>query len=74
MGTYRFIPGHVTLASTVTMSLCLTILMSLYLRRENKRRDLWTVENNMLPENYTDEQKNAEREKGDSATFYRYTV
>jgi hypothetical protein len=48
--------------------------MSLYLRRENKRRDAWAIENNMIPENYTEDQKRAEREKGDNATFYRYTV
>jgi hypothetical protein len=56
------------------MSAVLTIFMSLYLRRENARRDAWAVENNMLPENYTEEQKKEEREKGDYATFYRYTV
>jgi sugar phosphate permease len=70
----RFIPGHVTLASTVSMSAILTLIMSFYLRRENARRDAWAVENNMLPENYTEDQKFAEREKGDNATFYRYTV
>ena len=48
--------------------------MSWYLRRENARRDKWAIENNKLPENYSEEQKNAEREKGDNATFYRYTV
>jgi hypothetical protein len=74
MTVFSFIPGHVTLASTVSMSLLLTIFMSLYLRRENAKRDAWAVENNMLPENYTADQKSAEREKGDYATFYRYTV
>jgi hypothetical protein len=58
----------------VGMSAVLTIFMSLYLRRENARRDKWGVENNMLPESYTEEQKLAEREKGDNATFYRFTV
>jgi len=48
--------------------------MSLYLRRENNRRDAWAIENNMDPQNYTEDQKRAEREKGDNATFYRYTV
>jgi len=56
------------------MSLCLTIFMSIYLRRENARREAWARENNMLPENYTEEQKHSEREKGDNATFFRYTV
>jgi hypothetical protein len=70
----RFIPGHVTLASTVSMSAILTIFMSWYLRRENARREQWAAEHNMQPENYTEEQKLAEREKGDNASFYRYTV
>jgi hypothetical protein len=74
IGSFRFIPGHVTLASTVSMSACLTIFMSWYLRCENARRDQWATENNLLPENYTEDQKDAEREKGDNATFYRYTV
>ena len=38
------------------MSAILTILMSLYLRRENARRDKWAVENNKLPENYTEDE------------------
>lgn len=58
----------------VGMSAILTVFMSLYLRRENARRDEWAVENNMLPDSYTEEQKFAEREKGDGATFYRFTV
>jgi hypothetical protein len=70
----RFIPGHITLASTVSMSAILTCLMSAYLRIENKKRDQWAIDNNMLPENYTEDQKVAEREMGDNATFYRYTV
>jgi len=70
----RFIPGHVTLASTVSMSFLLTCFMTLYLRRENKRRNQWAIDNNKLPENYTEEEKTAERERGDNATFYRYTV
>lgn len=70
----RFIPGHITLACTVSMSVILTIGMSLYLRRENARRDAWAVENNSLPENYTETEKESERTKGDNATFFRYTV
>jgi hypothetical protein len=71
---HRFIPGHITLASTVAMSAILTTCMTIYLRIENKKRDQWATDNNMLPENYTEAQKVAEREKGDNATFYRYTV
>jgi len=70
----RFIPGHVTLASTVAMSFVLTCIMSWYLRRENARREQWAIDNNLQPEDYTDAQKYEERQKGDNATFYRYTV
>jgi sugar phosphate permease len=70
----RFIPGHVTLACTIAMSFCLTIFMTVYLRRENARRERWAVENNKALDNYTEEDKEAERERGDNATFYRYTV
>lgn len=70
----RFIPGHVTLASTVAMSFILTVFMTIYLRKENARREQWALEHNKQPENYSDEEKDAEREKGDNATFYRYTV
>jgi hypothetical protein len=44
------------------------------LHRENKRRDRWAVENQMAPDMYTAEQKYEERERGDYATFYRYTL
>lgn len=52
------------------MSLILQVLMTLYLRRENKRRDMEFKK----PENYSVADKMAEREKGDNATFFRYTV
>lgn len=69
-GISRFIPGHITLACTVAMSAILTVLMSVYLRFENAKRD----KSGAAPESYTEEQKEAERTKGDNATFYRYTV
>jgi len=56
------------------MSLILTIFMSWYLRRENARREKWAVDNNLQPDEYTDAQRYEERDKGDNATFYRYTV
>jgi len=56
------------------MSFCLTLFMHFYLKRENARRNQWAIENNLQPEDYTEEQKYAEREKGDYASFFRYTV
>lgn len=43
--------------------------MTIFYRRENARRDAILADGG-----YTDEQKVEEREKGDDAMFYRYTV
>jgi hypothetical protein len=58
----------------IFMSLCLTAFMTMYLRRENARRDALASQRNISLENYSEEMKCEEREKGDDATFYRYTV
>jgi hypothetical protein len=52
------------------MALCLSVYMTLYLRRENARRD----REHKPPSEYTEEERVMEREKGDDATFFRYTV
>ena len=52
------------------MSMILCIIMTIYLRRENARRD----REHKAPSDYSLEEKAAEREKGDNATFFRYTV
>jgi len=62
--------GHGTLIGTICMSTALSIFMTLYLRRENARRD----REYKKPEEYTTEEKLLEREKGDNASFFRYTV
>lgn len=46
----------------------------MYLRHENARRDALASQRNISLENYSEEMKSEEREKGDDATFYRYTV
>jgi hypothetical protein len=51
------------------MSCALSIFMTLYLRRENKRRDLA----HKAPEEYTREEKVLEKDSGDNASFFRYT-
>ncbi|KAF6804089.1 high-affinity nicotinic acid transporter [Colletotrichum sojae] len=66
----KYYPGHGTLLSTLTMSMILSTFMTLYLRRENARRDREYKD----PSQYTAEEKAAERHKGDNATFFRYTV
>jgi hypothetical protein len=67
----NFYPGHGTLIATLTMSTILCIIMHIYLRRENARRDR---EYAKAPEDYTDEERRLEREKGDYASFFRYTI
>lgn len=52
------------------MSLVLYVFMTIYLRRENARRD---ARHKPLAE-YTYPEKMAESEMGDNATFFRYTV
>jgi hypothetical protein len=54
----------------MAMSLVLQIFMTVYLRRENARRDATYKR----PEEYTAAEKELERERGDNATFFRYTV
>lgn len=41
--------------------------MHIYLKRENARRDRLAAERGLQPEDYTEEQKHAERELGDYA-------
>ncbi|KAL0258437.1 hypothetical protein SLS55_007613 [Diplodia seriata] len=62
--------GHGTLIGFITMSAILSTFMTLYLRKENSRRDA----EHKRPEEYTEDEKTREREKGDGATFFRYTV
>lgn len=65
-----YYPGHGSLLALQAMSCVLSIFMTIYLRKENARRDR---ENKPLVE-YTEEEKHAEREAGDDATFFRFTV
>lgn len=66
----RYYPGHGTLLACQTMAITLSIFMTIYLRRENARRDRLYKP----PSEYTEEEKALEREKGDNATFFRYTI
>jgi hypothetical protein len=52
------------------MSCILSILMTIYLRRENARRD----QTHKAPHEYTRAEKELEQDSGDNATFFRYTV
>lgn len=65
-----YYPGFGTLLACQVMALVLSVIMTVYLRRENARRD----REYKPPAEYTEEEKAAEREKGDYATFFRYTI
>lgn len=65
-----YTPGHATLLAFQCMAMLLSIFMTIYLRRENARRD----REYKAPSEYTEEEKELEREKGDSASFFRYTI
>jgi hypothetical protein len=57
------------------MSFVLSTLMTIYLRRENARRDKEAAASGMMTlKDYSQEQKDEQRHRGDYATFFRYTV
>ncbi|KAL2825350.1 major facilitator superfamily domain-containing protein [Aspergillus cavernicola] len=62
--------GHGTLIGCLAMSTILCSFMTVYLRRENKRRD----REFKPPGEYSEEERLLERERGDLASFFRYTV
>jgi sugar phosphate permease len=71
----RFFPGYAALIATTFMALCLCVFMTFWLRGENARRDAIAAENGWgAPETYSQDRLDAERERGDDATFFRYTV
>ncbi|KDR66528.1 hypothetical protein GALMADRAFT_273465 [Galerina marginata CBS 339.88] len=70
----RFFSGHGLLIATVSMSFALSFFMHTYLKRENARRDAAMNSQSLTLDSYTEQMKDSEREKGDNATFFRYTV
>jgi hypothetical protein len=66
----RYRTGHLILMSTTTMSCVLSVLMTIYLRRENARRNA----THKPAAEYSYSEMELEKDKGDSATFFRYTV
>ncbi|KAI5781445.1 major facilitator superfamily domain-containing protein [Geopyxis carbonaria] len=70
----RYFSGHGLLMGTTAMSCVLCIFMTWYLRKENARRDEAMREKGLTLDDYTEEMRVSEREKGDNATFFRYTV
>ena len=64
----RYFSGHGLLIGMVSMALALSVFMHLYLVRENARRDEEMEAQGLTLESYTDEMKQAQRERGDYAT------
>ena len=66
----QYVKGHSILIGLLAMSGTISLTMSIYYRRENARRD----REHKAPGQYTAEEKALEREKGDSASFFRFTI
>jgi len=66
----RYFSGFGVLLAFQVAAVVLSVIMHIYLRRENARRD----REYKPPSEYTEAEKLAEREKGDYATFFRYTI
>lgn len=65
----QFVQGLAILIGLNSMAALLALFMTIYYRRENARRD----REHKAPELYTEAEKEAERTRGDYATFFRYT-
>jgi hypothetical protein len=70
----RFIKGHAILIGTTSAASILTLFMTTYLRRENARRDALAGERGVSVNDHSDEMIWQQREMGDDAEFFRYTV
>ncbi|KAJ3576510.1 hypothetical protein NP233_g372 [Leucocoprinus birnbaumii] len=70
----RYFAGYSLLIGTVTMSTVLSLIMHIYLTRENGRRNAAMAVRGLTLDDYTEEMKYHEREKGDYASFFRYTT
>ncbi|OAQ70990.1 major facilitator superfamily transporter [Pochonia chlamydosporia 170] len=65
----RFVSGHGVLLGMMGMSCVLTVFMTWYLRRENKSRA-----SRQYPRWSTVQERLGERERGDRASYFRYTI
>jgi len=65
----QFVQGLAILIALNGMGITLSLIMTIYYRRENAKRD----REHKHPEQYTEEEKLLERTRGDHATFFRYT-
>ncbi|KAG9122355.1 hypothetical protein FRC07_001323 [Ceratobasidium sp. 392] len=64
----RYYSGHGTLLGILAMGAVVALVMHLYCKRENRRRD----KKYKPPGEYTEAEKAAESRKGDQASFFRF--
>ncbi|KAH7024886.1 high-affinity nicotinic acid transporter [Microdochium trichocladiopsis] len=67
----RYITGHSILIGFISMAFFLTLFMTVWVRRENARRD--KIANEAGVQELTEEQKLNERELADNVPWFRYT-
>ncbi|KEP54687.1 high-affinity nicotinic acid transporter [Rhizoctonia solani 123E] len=64
----RYYSGHGTLIGVLALGAVVSLIVHIFCRRENKRRDRAYK----APELYTEDELKSESRKGDSATFFRF--
>lgn len=69
----RYFSGHGLLLATTTMSFFLCAFMRTWLIKENARRDEEAKAKGLTLHDYTEEMKESEREKGDSASVSNFS-
>lgn len=72
----KLIRLRATARATLSMSAVLSLFMTTYLGHESVRRDRVASEKGLplRAEDYTPEMLQKERDDGDNATFFRYTI
>lgn len=64
----HYLSGYGLLIGTLSMSTICSVIMHIYLVRENARRDTEMEAQGLSLDTYTDKMKHHEREKGDNAS------
>ncbi|PQE11460.1 high-affinity nicotinic acid transporter protein [Rutstroemia sp. NJR-2017a WRK4] len=70
----RYIQGHTMLLGLLSMSFVLALCMTAYYKIENRRRDAADRERGLTVESYTEEMKLSQEDRGDDATFWRFSL
>jgi hypothetical protein len=66
----RYRQGHAALLGFCVMAAILSLILTVRYRKENARRDATYRD----PSVYTDGERHRERQFGDDASFFRYTI